>query len=171
MYGGRNKMNEIEKHMLEQVSDLHDIPAGAYNLRENGKLAGRNSTANIEITTKTDNPGIDIRVKPGTKNESMHIPVILTESGLTDLVYNDFFIGEDADVLIVAGCGIHNDGSDKTQHDGVHTFHVSQRARAVCREALRRGKRHRRQSSQPADDRDSREGRVNGDGNGTAQGS
>jgi Fe-S cluster assembly scaffold protein SufB len=122
-------MNEIEKHMLEQVSDLHDIPAGAYNLRENGKLAGRNSTANIEITTKTDNPGIDIRVKPGTKNESMHIPVILTESGLTDLVYNDFFIGEDADVLIVAGCGIHNDGSGKTQHDGVHTFHVGANAR------------------------------------------
>jgi Fe-S cluster assembly scaffold protein SufB len=135
LHGEYNKMNEpkqlgaIEKNILEQISDLHDIPAGAYNLRENGRLEGRRSSANIDIVTKTDNPGIDIIVKPGTKNESVHIPVILTESGLSDLVYNDFFIGEGADVLIIAGCGIHNDGSDKTQHDGIHTFHIADGAK------------------------------------------
>ena len=102
--------------MLYEV--ITDIPQGAYNIRRNGEGAGRATTVNIDITNKTDKPGIDITVKPGTKNESVHIPVILTNSGLNDVVYNTFEIGEDADVLIVAGCGIHNTGKDKSQHDG-----------------------------------------------------
>ena len=122
-------MNAIDESLLEQISSLHGIPSGAYNLRRNGELAGRNSTANIEIISKTDKPGIDIRIKSNTINESMHIPVILTETGLNDLVYNDFYIGEKSDILIVAGCGIHNSGSKDSQHDGIHTFYVGKNAR------------------------------------------
>ena len=104
-------MDAIQKSLLEQVADLHVVPEGAYNIRANGTSAGRNTTANIDITTKTDGKsGIDIRVKPGTKNESVHIPVVLSQSGLKETVYNDFYIGEDCDVTIVAGCGIHNCG-------------------------------------------------------------
>ena len=95
-------MDSIEKNLLAEISDLHSVPEGAYNIRNNGKLEARNTTANIDIVTKKDKPGIDIYVKPGTKNESMHIPVILSESGLKDLVYNDFYIGEGADVTIIA---------------------------------------------------------------------
>ena len=101
-------MDNIEKNLLMQVADMDGVPEGAYNIRSNGKLAGRQSTANIEITSKEDKPGIDIRIKPGTKHESMHIPVVMTESGMNDLVYNDFYVGDDADVLIIAGCGINN---------------------------------------------------------------
>ena len=122
-------MNKIDSGLLESVADLHEIPAGAYNIRKNGEGHSRHSTANIEIVTKTDKPGIDIIVAPGTKNESVHIPVIITESGINDVVYNDFYIGDDADVLIVAGCGIHNSGDDKSQHDGIHTFHIGKNAR------------------------------------------
>ncbi len=122
-------MDQIEKNLLAQVADLHTVPEGAYNIRANGKLAGRNTTANIDIVTKTDRPGIDIIIKPGTKNESVHIPVVLSESGLKDLVYNDFFVGEGADVTIIAGCGIHNCGTQLSQHDGIHTFHVAKNAR------------------------------------------
>ncbi len=122
-------MTDIQKNLLAEIADLHDIPAGAYNIRENGKLAGRNTTANIDIISKEDKSGIDIRIKPGTRNESVHIPVIISETGLNDLVYNDFFIGEDSDVTIVAGCGIHNSGDDKAQHDGIHTFYVGKNAR------------------------------------------
>ena len=122
-------MNAIEKNLLAQVADLHEVPLGAYNIRKDGQSAGRSSTANIEITNKTDKPGIDIRIKPGTKNESVHIPVIITKSGYGEMVYNDFFIGEGADVLIVAGCGIHNSGCDTSQHDGVHTFYLGEGAR------------------------------------------
>ncbi|MBQ3126430.1 MAG: ABC transporter permease, partial [Clostridia bacterium] len=86
-------MNDIQKNLLAQVADLHEIPAGAYNIRANGESAGRRTTANIDIVTKTDKPGIDIIIKPGTKNESVHIPVLLSQSGLKELVYNDFFIG------------------------------------------------------------------------------
>lgn len=121
-------MNTIEKSLLEAVADLHGIPEGAYNIRANGEAAGRATTANIDIVTKTDKPGIDIRIKPGTHNESVHIPVIITEAGLQELVYNDFFIGENADITIVAGCGIHNSGSDESRHDGVHTFYVGKNA-------------------------------------------
>ncbi|MBR4287664.1 MAG: SufD family Fe-S cluster assembly protein [Clostridia bacterium] len=122
-------MNKTELHMLEAVADLHGVPQGAYNIRKDGEGAGRQSTANIIIEPKTDKPGIDITVKPGTKNESIHIPVIITKSGVEDLVYNDFFIGDYADVLIVAGCGIHNSGDAKSEHDGIHRFHIGKNAR------------------------------------------
>ena len=122
-------LNDIQKQILAEVADLHGVPEGAYNFRVNGDSAGRSSTANIEIVSKTDLPGIDIIIKPGTKNESVHIPVVLSESGLKDVVYNDFYIGEGADVLIVAGCGIHNCGSQDSQHDGIHRFHVGRGAR------------------------------------------
>ncbi|MGN0526731.1 MAG: SufB/SufD family protein [Acutalibacteraceae bacterium] len=122
-------MNNTDLHMLEAVADLHGIPQGAYNIRKNGQGVERHSSANISIETKTDKPGIDIIVKPGTKNESVHIPVIITQTGVDDLVYNDFYIGENADVLIVAGCGIHNNGSEKSQHDGIHRFHIGKNAR------------------------------------------
>lgn len=121
-------MNQIEQNLLKEIASLHEIPTGAYNIRRNGESAGKNSTANIQINQKSDKPGIDIIIKAGTKNESVHIPVVLTQSGLTDTVYNDFFIGEDCDVTIIAGCGIHNSGCDVSQHDGVHTFYVEKNA-------------------------------------------
>lgn len=125
------KLDAIEKKLLEEVADLHEIPEGAYNIRENGKAVGRVSTENIQIVTKTeeDKPGIDIIIKPGTKNESVHIPVIISKTGLSDLVYNDFYVGDNADVLIVAGCGIHNCGVQTARHDGIHTFHVGKGAK------------------------------------------
>ncbi len=122
-------MNKTELHMLEAVADLHGVPQGAYNIRKNGKGVERQSSANITIEPKKDKPGIDIIVKPGTKNESVHIPVIITEAGVEDLVYNDFFIGDDSDILIVAGCGIHNSGDKKSEHDGIHRFHIGKNAR------------------------------------------
>ena len=122
-------MDQIKKNLLMQVADLHTVPEGAYNIRENGTAAGRKTTANIDIVSKTDKPGIDIIVKPGTKNESIHIPVIISESGLKDMVYNDFYIGEGADVTIIAGCGIHNCGDQDSAHDGIHSFHVGKDAR------------------------------------------
>ena len=122
-------MDAIQKSMLEKIADLHEVPEGAYNIRSNGALAGRNTTANIDIVTKQDKPGIDIIIKPGTKNESVHIPVILSESGLNVCVYNDFYIGEGADVVIVAGCGIHNCGTDTSEHDGIHTFFIGKNAK------------------------------------------
>lgn len=124
-------MDNIQKNLLMQVADLHDIPEGAYNIRANGELGGRNTTANIDIVTKQDKPGIDIIIKPNTKNESVHIPVVISKTGINDLVYNDFYIGENADVTIVAGCGIHNTGDSKSQHDGIHSFHVGKNARVV----------------------------------------
>ncbi len=122
-------MDKIEKTLLAQIADLHDVPQGAYNIRTNGQSAGRGTTENIDIITKTDKSGIDIIIKAGTKNESVHIPVLISQSGLKDLVYNDFYIGEDADVTIVAGCGIHNGGDEQSRHDGIHTFHLAARAR------------------------------------------
>ncbi len=122
-------MDAIEKNLLRAVADLHDVPTGAYNIRENGAAAGRRSTEHIRIETKKDKPGIDIFIAPETKNESVHIPVLLTETGLSDMVYNDFYIGDGAEVLIIAGCGIHNCGDQKAQHDGIHTFFVGKNAR------------------------------------------
>ena len=122
-------MDAIQKSLLEQVAGLHEVPEGAYNIRANGQKAGRNTTANIDIVTKTDKDGIDIHIRPGTKNESVHIPVVLSMSGLKDMVYNDFFIGEDSDVTIIAGCGIHNCGVQASEHSGIHTFHVGKNAR------------------------------------------
>ena len=122
-------MNELDRAMLWAVADLHEIPEGAYNIRRNGESAQRQTTEEIDIVTKTDKPGIDIIIKPGVKGKSVHIPVIITESGVSDCVYNDFFIGEDADVLIVAGCGIHNCGDQDSAHNGIHTFHIGKNAR------------------------------------------
>lgn len=122
-------MDQIQKTLLEQVADLHEVPSGAYNIRSNGKSAARNTTANIDIVTKQEKSGIDIIIKPGTKNESVHIPVIISESGLKELVYNDFYIGEDADVVIIAGCGIYNCGDQTSKHDGIHTFHIGKNAK------------------------------------------
>ena len=122
-------MDAIQKQLLQEVADLHDIPEGAYNLRANGESVGRKSTANIEIISKTDVSGIDIRIKPNTKKESVHIPVVLSESGLKETVYNDFYIGENSDVLIVAGCGIDNCGTQDSEHDGVHRFYIGKNAR------------------------------------------
>ncbi len=121
-------MDQIQQRIIEEVAGLHEVPEGAYNIRANGKTDSRNSTANIQITSKEDGTGIDIHIKPGTKRESVHIPVVLSESGLTEVVYNDFFIGEDADVVIIAGCGIYNCGDQTSEHDGVHRFYVGRNA-------------------------------------------
>lgn len=122
-------MDNIQKELLEAVAGLHEIPAGAYNIRANGKSVERNTTENIEIVTKEDVSGIDIKIRPGTKNESVHIPVILSQAGLQEVVYNDFFVGEDADVTIIAGCGIHNGGSEDSRHDGIHRFFIGKNAK------------------------------------------
>ena len=115
--------------LLRQVADLDALPVGAYNIRANGQSAARNTTAHINIITKTDKPGIDIHIAPGTKNESVHIPVIISETGLKECVYNDFFVGPDCDVTIIAGCGIHNCGSQDSEHDGIHAFYVGENSR------------------------------------------
>ena len=122
-------MDRIEARLLKEIADLDGLPVGAYNIRKDGKLDGRANTAHIVIDTKTDKSGIDIHIAPGTKHESVHIPVILTESGLRDMVYNDFFIGEGCDVDIIAGCGIHNSGCETSEHDGIHTFYVGKNAK------------------------------------------
>lgn len=122
-------MDQIQKNLLEQVADLHEVPTGAYNIRANGTSAARNTTANIDIVTKQDKPGIDIIIKPNTKNESVHIPVIISQTGHKENVYNDFIVGENADIVIVAGCGIHNAGDEGSQHDGIHTFHIGKNAK------------------------------------------
>ena len=122
-------IDEIQRTLLEQVADLHAVPEGAYNIRANGKTAERNTTANIDIVSKEDGSGIDIHIKSGTKHESVHIPVVLSQSGLKETVYNDFYIGEDADVVIVAGCGIDNCGVQDSEHDGIHRFFIGKNAK------------------------------------------
>ena len=122
-------MDDIQLRLLKEVADLHGVPEGAYNIRANGAMAARNTTANIDIVSKTDVSGIDIYIKPGTKNESVHIPVVLSQRGLKEMVYNDFHIGEDCDVVIVAGCGIDNCGVQDSEHDGIHTFFVGKNSR------------------------------------------
>ena len=122
-------LDEIQKRLLREIADLHTVPSGAYNIRSNSKLEARNTTANIDIVSKTEKSGIDIYIKPGTKNESVHIPVVLSESGLKETVYNDFHIGEDCDVVIVAGCGINNCGTGDSEHDGVHRFFVGKNSK------------------------------------------
>ena len=117
-------MDRIDKLLLEKIADLHGVPQGAYNIRKNGKLLSRETTEDINILSKKDKDGIDIVIKPGTKNKSVHIPVILNASGMQDEVYNDFYVGDNCDVLIVAGCGVHNSGDKMSSHNGIHTFHV-----------------------------------------------
>lgn len=122
-------LNDIQKHILEIVADMKDTGNGAVNIRSDGKKAFRHNTENIVIESKTDKDGIDIHIAPGTVNESVHIPVVLTESGFHDMVYNDFFVGENADVTIIAGCGIHNCGTCDSVHEGIHTFYVGKNAK------------------------------------------
>lgn len=122
-------LDEIQKRLIAEVADLHEVPEGAYNLRANGETAGRNTTANIDISSKEDKSGIIVRVKPGTKHESVHIPVVLSKSGIKETVYNDFYIGEGSDVVIVAGCGIDNCGNQDSEHDGLHRFFIEKNAR------------------------------------------
>ena len=122
-------MDKIQLKLLEEVAGLHEVPEGAYSIRVNGQIHGKNSSENIEIVKKENEPGIDIYIKPGTKKESMHIPVILSQTGIKELVYNDFHIGEDCDVTIIAGCGIHNGGSEDSEHSGIHSFFVAKNAK------------------------------------------
>ena len=122
-------MDAIQKTLLQQVADLHDVPQGAYSLRINGQLYGKNDSENISIVKKEDKPGIDIYIKAGTKKESVHIPVLLSQTGIKEIVYNDFHIGEDCDITIVAGCGIHNGGDKESEHSGIHTFFVGKNAK------------------------------------------
>lgn len=122
-------MDQITQHILEEVAGLHAIPEGAYNIRENGQSIGRSSTKEIEIGTREDGKGLVIKIRPGTKNKSVHIPVVISQSGLTEVVYNDFYVGEDSDVTIVAGCGIHNAGNDASKHDGIHSFFIGKNAK------------------------------------------
>lgn len=123
-------MSTMEKELIKTIADISGfMPGSAFSLRRNGEGVERHSTQNIKIVAKSDKPGIDIHVAPHTIGEEVHIPVILTDSGIHDLVYNDFYIGEGADVVIIAGCGIHNDGCDTSQHDGVHVFHIGKNAK------------------------------------------
>ena len=121
-------MDLIQKELLEEIAGLHEVPAGAYNIRANGKAAARNTTANIDIVSKEDKPGIDIYIDGETKGEAVYIPVVVSVSGMTDVVYNDFYVADGADVSIIAGCGIHNSGCNESRHDGIHTFHVGKNA-------------------------------------------
>ncbi len=122
-------LNEVQEHILQIVADMKGTGEGAVNIRSDGQKAFRRDSEHITIEAKTDKDGIDIRIAPGTKHESVHIPVVLTKPGFQDMVYNDFFVGEGADVTIVAGCGIHNCGDCDSQHDGIHTFYVGKNAR------------------------------------------
>lgn len=123
------KLTEIQKRLIREIANLHEVPIGAYNFRADGELAGRNTTANIDIISKENGSGIDIHIKPGTVRESIHIPVVLSESGLKETVYNDFYIGENSDVTIVAGCGIDNCGTQDSEHDGIHRFYVGKNSK------------------------------------------
>ncbi|MBO4339260.1 MAG: SufD family Fe-S cluster assembly protein [Clostridiales bacterium] len=122
-------VNEIQSKLLQEIADLYTVPTGAYNIRANSALAARNTTENIDIKSKTDKPGIDIYIKDGTVGESVHIPVVVSESGIKETVYNDFYIGENCDVTIVAGCGIDNCGAHDSQHDGIHRFFVGKNSK------------------------------------------
>lgn len=131
-------MDEIQKRLLAEVADLHGVPEGAYNIRANGQMAARNTTANIDIVSKTDVSGIDIYIKPGTVNESVHIPVVLSQSGMKEMVYNDFHIGEGSDVVIVAGCGIDNCGDQDAEHEWYPPFLHREKCKSkICGKALR----------------------------------
>ena len=122
-------ITDIDAKLLEKIADLTGKPVGAFNIRKDSGCEARQSTEHIEITPKTDKPGIDIRIKDGTKDEVCHIPVIISKSGLSEMVYNDFFVGDNCDVEIIAGCGIHNSGCNESRHDGVHTFHIGKNSR------------------------------------------
>ncbi len=122
-------LTPLDKDLLNQIASIHGMPDGAFNIRKDGELVERHSSANIEISTKTDHPGIDIHIKAGTKGETLYIPVIVTKAGIKDLVYNTFYIEDDCNVTIIAGCGIHNDSHEASGHDGIHTFHIGKNSR------------------------------------------
>ena len=122
-------LSPIDEGLLAEIANIHGMAKGAFNIRKDGQLVERHSSANIEIATKTDNPGIDITIAPGTKGETVFIPVIVTQSGLKDVVYNTFHIGDDCDVTIIAGCGIHNSSHQASEHDGIHTFYLGKNSR------------------------------------------
>ncbi|HIZ83682.1 MAG TPA: SufD family Fe-S cluster assembly protein [Firmicutes bacterium] len=122
-------MNEITAKLLEMISSPYDKIKGAFNIREDGGCAGRQSTENIQIISKTDKPGIDIRIRPGTRGENVYIPACVTHSDVDDLVYNDFYVGEDADVTIIAGCGVHTDGEGEARHNGIHRFFLGKNSK------------------------------------------
>lgn len=124
-----NNLTNIDKDLLAQIADMHQIPQGSYNIRKNGQTLSRSSDADIQIVPKKDKNGIDIIVRAGVKNKSVHIPVIITETGINDLVYNDFYIGKDSEITIVAGCGIHNTGKQKSEHNGIHSFHLDKNSK------------------------------------------
>ncbi len=117
-------MNDLDKHILKIINEELGKKDSAFNIRKDGKSIDRASTDNIKIDSKTDKDGIDIHVKEGTINGYVHIPVILTKSGFSDKVYNDFYIGKNAIVTINAGCGIHNDAHKDSSHNGIHRFFV-----------------------------------------------
>ena len=122
-------LSPIDENLLAEIANMHGMPKGAFNVRKDGELVERHSSAYIDISTKTDNPGIDIRIADGTKGETVYIPVIVTKSGLKDVVYNTFYVGENCDITIIAGCGIHNDSHDASEHDGIHTFYIGKNAK------------------------------------------
>ncbi len=122
-------LNNIQKYLLKEIADITDVPTGAYNIRSDSQSIGRQSTENVEITPKEGVSGLDIFVKPNSVGEVVHIPVVMTKSGLKEEVYNDFFIGDNAEVEIVAGCGIDNCGAHDSQHDGIHRFYVGKNAK------------------------------------------
>lgn len=122
-------LDNTQKYMLKKISDIDSISNGAYSIRQNGKALVRNTTSNIDIVPKKENNGIDIHIKENTKDESVHIPVIITESGIEDVVYNDFYIGKNAEVTIIAGCGIHTDSHAKSEHNGIHRFYLEEGAK------------------------------------------
>lgn len=122
-------LSPIDENLLAEIANIHGMPNGAFNIRRDGQLVERHSSANIEISTKTDHPGIDIHIAPGTKGETVYIPVIVTQAGLKDVVYNTFYIGDDCDVTIIAGCGIHNSSHEASEHDGIHTFYCGKNSR------------------------------------------
>ena len=127
-------MNKTTEELLKIVSDYEGKFKGAYNIRENGECAGRQSTEHISIESKTDNPGLVIRISPEAKQEVVYIPACVTHGDVDDLVYNDFYVGAGADVTIVAGCGVHTDDEQNARHNGIHRFFLEKGAHVLYKE-------------------------------------
>lgn len=127
-------MNSITENLLGIVSEWDGGYKGAFNIREDSGCAGRQSTENIKIENKTDNPGIVIRVKSAAQKETVYIPACVTHAGVNDLVYNDFIIEDGADVIIVAGCGVHSEGEEEARHNGIHRFFIGKNAKVLYKE-------------------------------------
>lgn len=126
-----NNLEKIDQELLSQIIDMHNVPQATFNIRKNGQSIARQSDDDIKIISKKNKQGINIYIKPGIKNKSVHIPVIITETNLTENVYNDFYIGENCDITIVAGCGIHNPGKQKSEHNGIHSFHIGKNSKVI----------------------------------------